>query len=85
MRFKASGESLHHLELPRSGTAQRHLKVAPCRRSQPRKAAVFSFTWLSYTGSGMLIAAIISGFLMGFSPVRLVVDYGKTIWIVRLL
>ena len=29
---------------------------------------MFSFTWLSYTGTGMLIAAIISGFLMGFSP-----------------
>jgi lactate permease len=39
----------------------------------------FSFTWLSYTGSGMLIAAIISGFIMGFSPVRLVVEYAKTL------
>ena len=44
-----------------------------------KEGAVFSFTWLSYTGSGMLIAAIISGFLMGFSPVKLVVEYGKTI------
>jgi lactate permease len=38
-----------------------------------------AFTWLSYTGSGMLIAAIISGFLMGFSPVQLVKSYGATI------
>jgi lactate permease len=39
----------------------------------------FNFTWLSYTGTGMLIAAIISGFIMGFSPVRLAIEYGKTI------
>ena len=32
------------------------------------EAAVLGFTSLSFTGTGMLIAAIISGFLMGFSP-----------------
>jgi lactate permease len=54
-------------------------KVAPIVAAPTKEGAVFSFTWLSYTGSGMLIAAIISGFLMGFSPVRLVTEYGKTI------
>jgi len=54
-------------------------KVAPIVATPTKEGAVFSFTWLSYTGSGMLIAAIISGFLMGFSPVRLVTEYGKTI------
>jgi lactate permease len=54
-------------------------KVAPVVATPTKEGAVFSFTWLSYTGSGMLIAAIISGFLMGFSPVKLVTEYGKTI------
>jgi lactate permease len=54
-------------------------KVAPVVPKPTPEGAVFSFTWLSYTGSGMLIAAILSGFVMGFSPVRLVVEYGKTI------
>jgi len=54
-------------------------KVAPVVPVPTKEGAVFSFTWLSYTGSGMLIAAIISGFLMGFSPVKLVVEYGKTL------
>jgi lactate permease len=54
-------------------------KVAPVVSKPTPEAAVFSFTWLSYTGTGMLIAAIISGFLMGFSPVRLVAVYGQTI------
>jgi lactate permease len=54
-------------------------KVAPVVSKPTPEGAVFAFTWLSYTGSGMLIAAIIAGFLMGFSPGRLVAAYGRTI------
>ena len=54
-------------------------KVPPIVAAPTKEGAVFSFTWLSYTGSGMLIAAIISGVLMGFSPARIVIEYGKTI------
>jgi lactate permease len=54
-------------------------KVAPVVAQPTPEGAVFSFTWLSYTGSGMLIAAIISGLIMGFSPFRLVAAYGRTI------
>jgi lactate permease len=54
-------------------------KVPPVAAKPTPEGAVFSFTWLSYTGSGMLIAALISGFLMGFSPLRLVKSYAETI------
>jgi lactate permease len=54
-------------------------KVPPVVSKPTPEAAVFSFTWLSYTGTGMLIAAIISGFLMGFSPLRLLGAYARTI------
>ena len=54
-------------------------KIPPIVSAPTPEAAVFSFTWLSYTGSGMLIAAIISGFLMGYSPVGLVTAYARTI------
>jgi lactate permease len=54
-------------------------KVPPVVTKPTPEGAVFAFTWLSYTGTGMLISAIIAGFLMGFSPVRLVVEYGKTL------
>jgi lactate permease len=54
-------------------------KVTPIVAKPTPEAAVFSFTWLSYTGSGMLIAAIISGLLMGYSPVGLVTAYGRTL------
>ena len=54
-------------------------KVAPVVPTPTKEGAVFAFTWLSYTGSGMLIAAIISGFVMGFSPAKIVMVYGRTI------
>ena len=41
-------------------------KMPPVVVKPTLEGAVFSFTWLSYTGSGMLIAAIIAGFFMGF-------------------
>jgi lactate permease len=58
-------------------------KVPPVVAQPTKEGAVFSFTWLTYTGSGMLIAAVLSAFLMGFNPVRLVKAYGETIWAVR--
>ena len=54
-------------------------KVPPVAAKPTPEPAVFAFTWLTYTGSGMLIAAIISGLLLGFGPIRLVVAYAKTI------
>jgi lactate permease len=53
--------------------------VPPVAAKPTPQGAVFGFTYLSFTGTGMLIAAIISGFLSGFSPVRMVAEYGRTI------
>ncbi len=54
-------------------------KVPPVAAKPTPEGAVFGFTYLSFTGTGMLIAAIISGFLMGLSPARLIAEYGRTI------
>ncbi|HWZ37009.1 MAG TPA: L-lactate permease [Bradyrhizobium sp.] len=54
-------------------------KVPPVAAKPTPEGAVFAFTYLSFTGTGMLIAAIISGFLAGFSPARMMVEYGRTI------
>jgi lactate permease len=64
---------------PVPGLHNQILKVAPVVAQPTPEGAVFAFTWLSYTGTGMLIAAIISGFIMGFGPGRLVKAYGETI------
>ncbi len=54
-------------------------KVAPIVAKPTPEAAVFSFQYLSFTGTGMLIAAIISGLVMGISPARIAAIYGKTV------
>jgi lactate permease len=54
-------------------------KMPPVVSAPTKEGAVFAFTYLSFTGSGMLIAAIISGLLMGLSPAKLVSAYGRTI------
>jgi lactate permease len=54
-------------------------KVPPVAAKPTPEGAVFAFTYVSFTGSGMLLAAIISGFVMGFSPWKMIVEYGRTI------
>jgi lactate permease len=53
--------------------------VQPVAAKPTPQGAVFGFTYLSFTGTGMLIAAIISGFLAGLSPAKMVSEYGRTI------
>jgi lactate permease len=54
-------------------------KVPPVAAKPTAEGAVFAFTYLSFTGTGMLIAAIISSVLAGFSPMRMIQEYGRTI------
>jgi lactate permease len=54
-------------------------KMPPVVPQPTKEGAVFGFTYLSFTGTGMLIAAIISGLLMGLSPAKLVSEYARTI------
>jgi lactate permease len=58
-------------------------KAPPVVAKPTPEAAVFAFTYLSFTGTGMLIAAILSGIFMGYSPLGLIRSYGRTIWVVR--
>ena len=45
--------------------------------------AVFKFTFLSYTGTGILVTALISGAIMRLSPLKMLRLYGQTIWTLR--
>ncbi len=54
-------------------------KVPPVVPTPTKESAIFSFTYVSFTGTGMLLAAIIAGFIMGLSPAKLVSEYARTI------
>jgi len=58
-------------------------RVPPIVPKPTDEAAVFSFTFLSYSGTGILLTSIIAGLVMGYRPGELVRQYIKTLWVVR--
>ena len=54
----------------------------PEKPTKPEEA-VFKLNWLSATGSGIFIAAIIAGLAIGFSFRQMLRVYGQTLWRVR--
>jgi lactate permease len=60
---------------------QRMPPVAPAD-AKP-ESAEFKLNYLSATGSGILAAALVAGFAMGFTPVAMLRAYAHTIWRVR--
>ncbi|WFU26016.1 L-lactate permease [Bradyrhizobium sp. CB1717] len=77
--FKTWANSIFVWNYPVPELHQMINKMPPVAPAPTKEAAVFGFTYLSFTGTGMLIAAIISGFLMGVGPGRLLTEYGRTI------
>jgi lactate permease len=81
--FKAIVNPIFTVNYPVEGLHNLIQKVAPVVAKPTAEAAVFSFTYLSYTGTGILIAAIVAGFVMRFSPWGLIRAYAQTLWVVR--
>src|ERR1700736_2057410 len=77
--FKAWANSIFIYDYPVPDLHNMINKVPPVATKPTPEGAKFTFTYLSFTGSGMLIAAIISSALMGFSPARMIAVYGRTI------
>jgi lactate permease len=47
------------------------------------EAAVYNLNVLSATGTGILISALLSGAVLGYSPRRLIKSYAQTLYVVR--
>jgi lactate permease len=77
--FKSFVDTTFIWKYPIEGLHNLVQKVPPVVAKPAPEGAVFAFTYVSFTGSGMLLAAIISGLVMGFSPAKLVIEYGRTI------
>ena len=55
------------------------IKAPPVVAKPSAEAAVWTFNWLSLTGTSLLLAGFFSGLLVGFSPMELVKIWGKTV------
>lgn len=58
-------------------------RVPPVVPKATKEPAVFSLNWLSATGTGILLAAILSGLIMGVGIPKIFKIYGQTIMRVR--
>jgi len=59
------------------------LRVPPVVVAPSPEPAVFAVSWLSATGTGIFIAAVVAGLVMGYSPYDLARTYGRTLRLVR--
>jgi len=59
----------------------RDVPVVPRPEAEP---AVYTFNWLSATGTSLLIAGVLSGLLLGLSPRALARIFAGTLWRIRI-
>src|SRR5271157_109197 len=70
-------------QIPITGLDKLVQRVPPVVAKPTAERAVFGFNWLSATGSGILFAATISGFIMGLSFTKIVAMWWQTLWHIR--
>ncbi len=78
--------ALDHLSSPKLQVPGLHAlveRMPPVVVVPAKEPAVFTLNWLSATGSGILVAAVISGLTMGLALPRLFQLYGRTFMKVR--
>ncbi|MBB6577810.1 lactate permease [Comamonas odontotermitis] len=80
---KAALNGLFSPSFPMSGLHNMIEKVPPVVPNPTKEGAVYVLNLLSATGTGILLSAIVGGLVMKYSPVALVRQFFKTIWLVR--
>jgi len=82
-QVKAFLDGLSIVRVPVPGLDKIVLRMPPVVALPTAEPAVFTFNWLTFTGTGIFLAAVASGLLMSFSPRQLVRTYGRTLKRVR--
>ncbi|WP_091975184.1 L-lactate permease [Methylobacterium gossipiicola] len=59
------------------------VKMPPVVAAAHNEAAIYTLNLLSATGTGILLSAILGGLILGFGPLKLLREYGRTAYIVR--
>jgi lactate permease len=71
------------VRVPVPGLHNQVQRVPPVVAAPAAEPAVYNLNWLSATGSGILIAALIAGVAMGYGPAALARAYWATLKLVR--
>jgi lactate permease len=76
-------DGLSIIKIPFDGLHNMIEKVPPVVPVAHKEAAIYNLNWLSATGTGIFLAAMIAGLAMKYSFLGLLRIYGHTIWKVR--
>ncbi len=82
-QVRAALDGVWTSKVPVAGLHELVQKMPPVVAAPRIEAAVFNLNLLSATGTGILLAAIVSGFLLGYGPLGLIRSYGRTLYLVR--
>jgi lactate permease len=82
-QVKAWLDGISVVRLPVPGLHNLIERVPPVVPSPRPEPAIFVLNWLSATGSGIFVAAIVAGLVMRYSPLELARTYWRTIKLVR--
>ncbi len=82
-QVKAFLDSLWVYKHPVAGLDGLVQKVPPVVATPHAETAIYSLNLLSATGTGILIAALLSGLVLGRTPWQLLRTYGRTLYLVR--
>ncbi|MGE8493925.1 L-lactate permease [Comamonas sp. JNW] len=80
---KAALNGLFAPSFPMTGLHNMIEKVPPVVPQPTKEGAVYVLNLLSATGTGILLSAIVGGLVMRYSPLALIKQFFKTIWLVR--
>ena len=81
-QFRAWLDGISVVRVPVPGLHNLVLRTPPVVPTPTPETAIFNINWLSATGTGIFVAAVISGFVMGRSAGELVRTYARTLALV---
>jgi lactate permease len=82
-RFSQWMDAKTSIALPVAGLHNTVQRVPPVAAAPTSEPAVFNLNWLAATGTGILIAALLAGFLMGLGPLSLARAFAHTLYSIR--
>jgi lactate permease len=82
-RFSAWMDAKTTVKIPITGLHNVVLRVPPVVAAPTPEPAIFNLNWLSATGTGILLAALLAGLLMGLRPAQLARALLRTIYKIR--
>jgi len=82
-RFSHWMDAKTTIAIPVAGLHNVIQRVPPVAAAPTHEPAIFNLNWLAATGTGILVAAVLAGFLMGLGPWSLIKAFAHTVMSIR--